>query len=291
VFKARQWSALAACLLGMTALVSAAPAHADVPNAITAYVQPMSGCQVGRMGVMYCQGVLGAPVPIAADPAGNAPLWAGTGYALCWTTAAGATLPAGSDCTPTGTAIASGHDFSYSSADRFPVSFDGSAGSGCSPSPNNNQNSFFFTAGALGGCVVTISSPATPGFSATTLTFTLSVGLAPTPTFTGAITAASGAGRVGGSAPLQTITCKFDEQFDIWTPCPGVLLDWKVLTGTKSCRIVVNRDTQSQQYGSLSVSFRRAGRCTVQGSAPAVAGRWAAYLTPVLTYAIARRGR
>lgn len=106
VVRAVQWSAVAARLLGMTALGSVAPAHADVPNAITAYVQPMSGCQVGRMGVMFYQGLLGAPLPIAADPAGNAPLWAGTGYALCWTTAAGATLPAGSDCAPTGTAIA-----------------------------------------------------------------------------------------------------------------------------------------------------------------------------------------
>lgn len=138
---------------------------------------------------------------------------------------------------------------------------------------------------------MTISAAATPGLRATTSTFTLGVGLAPTPAFTGSITAASGARRVGGSAPLQTITCKFDAQVEIWAPCPGVVLDWNVLTGTRSCRIVVNRDTQSQEYGSLSASFRRAGRCTVQGSTPAVAGKWAAYVTPVFTYSIARASR
>ncbi|MFM8352678.1 MAG: hypothetical protein ACKN9D_16635 [Actinomycetales bacterium] len=284
----RRSRAVTICLAVVALLATGAPARADTPNTIAAFVQPMSGCQIGRMGVMYCQGLLDAPIAIAPEPAVKTPLWSGTGYALCWRTAAGSTLPVGSSCTGDGTAIASGNNFGYSTTATFPMTFDGSAGSGCSPFPNNNQNSFFFTAGSLGDCVITISTTAAPGFSSTTSIFTLSVGLAPTPAFTGSITATSGRGRAGGSAPLQTITCKFDEQFDIWAPCPGVVLDWKVLTGTKTCRITVNQDTESQQYGSIGVTFRRAGRCTVQGSTPAVAGRWAAYVTPVFSYSIAR---
>lgn len=274
------------CLLVCAVSDFGGPALADEPNTITAYVQPMSGCQTGRMGIMYCQGVLGPPVPITAAPATSGSLWANTGYAVCWTTSSGATLPEGSSCSASGTAIASGNNFAYTNTAQFPMTFDGSGGSGCSPAPNNNGNSFFFNAGSLGTCVVAISAPSATGFSATTTSFTLNVGLAPAPTITGSVTAVSGRSIVGRLAPLQTFTCKYEEQFDMWTVCPGVVLKWKVLSGSRSCSIEVNRDNTSELFGSVSVAFRRVGRCTVQGTYPAVAGRSNRYATEVYAYRV-----
>jgi len=276
----------AACLLAAAAFGSGAPALADAPNAVTAYVQPMSGCQTGRLGIMYCQSVLGPPALITADPGTSAALWANTGYALCWTTSSGAILPPGSSCSASGTAIASGNNFAYANTAQFPMTFDGSSGSGCRPSPNNNGNSFFFNAGSLGTCVITISAPEAAGFTATRSTFTLTVGLAPAPTITGSVTAVSGRGVVGSTAPLQTFTCKYEEQFDMWTTCPGVVLEWTVLSGSRVCRIKVDRDSESEQFGSVGLAFRKAGRCTVQGTYPAMAGSSTDYATPVFVYRV-----
>ena len=75
---------MAATLLATAASVLVAPAaQADTPNTISAFVQPMAACQAGRMNIQWCEGLLGAPSPIASDPAVNAPLWANTGYAIC----------------------------------------------------------------------------------------------------------------------------------------------------------------------------------------------------------------
>ena len=283
-------------LIGVTALPSSliatsGPARADTPNSISAYVQPMEACQWGRMNVMWCTGNLGGPVPISADPSTNAPLSAGTGYALCWTTAAGETVPAGASCSTTGTAIARGNDFRYPVVTDFPMTIDGSGGSGCAPHVNNTQNSFFFSSGSQGACSITITAPAAPGFTATAAVFTLTVAPAPIPTINGRVVAASGKGRVDSTAPLLRNTCEYENQFSVFSGCPGVSLTWSVLTGRASCRVVTNTNVHSPALGSVSVRFIRPGRCTVQGSHPEIAGRSAAYATPVFTYVVRARGR
>ena len=283
-------------LASVTALLSvlvagSTPAQADVPNTITAIMQPMDACQWGRMNVMWCAGSPGTPVAISADPAVNPPLLAGTGYALCWTTASGSSLPAGAACSPTGTAIASGNTFSYPVVEGFPMTVDGSGGSGCAPHVNSSQNSFFVSSGSQGKCTITITAPAAPGFTATTAVFTLPVVPAPMPTINGTVTAASGKGRVGSAAQLLKNTCEYENQFSVFSGCPGVSLTWSVLTGRASCRVVTNTNVDSPALGSVSVRFTRPGRCTVQGSHPAIAGRSAAYATPVFTYVVRARGR
>lgn len=284
--------ALTALAVTASSLVlTARPAMADLPITVTAYVQPMEACQWGRMNVMWCTGIQGAPTAISTDPAATQPLWAGTGYALCWTTATGGILPAGASCNPTGTAIASGNDFTYPAVEQFPVIIDGSGGSGCAPHVNNAQNSFFLSSGMQGTCRITITAPAAPGFTATTAVFTLPVVPAPRPTINGTVTAVSGQGRVGATAPLLTNTCEYENQFSIFSACPGVALTWSVLTGRSTCRIVTNTDVESPSLGSVRVRFTKPGRCTIQGSHPAIAGQSAAYSTPVFRYSVRPRGR
>lgn len=272
------------------AVVTAVPAQADAPNTATAYVQPMKACTSGRMNVMWCEGNLGGPIRISADPAVSTPLWANTGYALCWTTAAGATLPAGANCTPNGSATASGNDFTLPTTDAFPLTMVDSGGSGCALHVNNAQNSYVFFLHSQGTCTITVPTPAAPGFTAATTVFTLPVVAAPAPAINGDITARSGRGRVGRSAPLQTVTCNYQAQFSVFTDCPGVVLTWSVLTGRKSCRIGTDADTASETLGSVRLRFIRPGRCTVQGSYPASPGRWQALTTSTFTYTVSRRG-
>lgn len=279
---------VAAALL-VAGVILPSPAHADTPNTISAFVQPMAACQAGRMDVQWCEGLLGAPVAISTDPAASPSLWAGTGYALCWTTAAGATLPSGSTCSTSGTAIATGGNFSYPSTASFPVTFDGSGGSGCEGHPNSDQNSFFFLVNGTGTCVITVTTPATAGFSATTTVFTLTAGQAPVPTLLGPVTAKSGTARVGSAAPLQTVTCSYTNQFSTFSSCPGVVLNWAVTSGSRTCAITVNRSRKSKYLDSVSVTFRRPGRCTVQATYPAVPGQSPAYTSSSYSYVV--RGR
>ena len=281
---------MAATLLATAASVLVAPAaQADTPNTISAFVQPMAACQAGRMNIQWCEGLLGAPSPIASDPAVNAPLWANTGYAICWTTAAGATLPEGASCSASGSAISSGKPFTYPAVGAFPVTFDGSGGSSCQGHPNNNQNSFFFLVYGSGTCVITVSAPAAPGYSATTTVFTLTVGPAPAPTLLGPVTATSGTVRVGATAPLQTVTCTYESRFTTFTSCPGVVLNWAVTSGARICSIVVNTKTQSKYLDSVRVAFRRPGRCTVQATYPEVPGQSLAYTSATYSYNVKRR--
>ena len=277
--------------LASSLILTAHPAAAAAPNTIAVYIQPMKACQWGRMNVMWCLGSPGAPIAISADPATNAPLWAGTGYALCWTTAAGTVLPAGASCSASGSAIASGNDGSYDVVADFPMTIDGSGGSGCEPHVNNAKNSFFFSSGTVGTCTITIPTPATPGFTATTTVFTLQVGIAPEPTINGTVTAISGRGRVGTTAPLLTNDCEYENQFSVFSQCPGVELNWSVLTGKASCRIAKITRNDSRALGSVRVRFIAPGRCTIQGSYPAVAGQSAAYSTPVFRYTVQPRRR
>lgn len=282
--------AIPIAMLAVAASVLVAPAAtADSPNTVSAFVQPMAACQTGRMDIQWCAGLLGAPVPIAADPSVNAPLWAGTGYAICWTTASGATLPEGATCSPSGSAISTGRAFTYPAAGSFPVTFDGSGGSRCQGHPNSNQNSFFFLVYGPGTCVITVSAPAAAGYSATTTVFTLTVAPAPVPTLLGPVTASSGTVRAGTSAPLQTVTCTYESRFTTFTSCPGVVLDWAVTSGSRVCSIVVNTRTDSTYLGSVRVAFRRPGRCTVQGTYPEVPGQSLAYATTTYSYTVKRR--
>ncbi len=276
-------------LAAAASVLVAPPATADAPNTISAFVQPMAACQTGRMDIQWCAGLLGAPAPLAADPAVNAPLWAGTGYAICWTTASGATLPEGASCSSSGSAISTGGAFTYPAAGSFPVTFDGSGGSRCQGHPNSNQNSFFFLVSGPGTCVITVSAPAAAGYSATTTVFTLTVAPASVPTLLGPVTASSGTVRAGTSAPLQTVTCTHESRFTTFTSCPGVVLDWAVTSGSRVCSIVVNTRTDSRYVDSVRVAFRRPGRCTVQGTYPEVPGQSLAYATTTYAYTVKRR--
>lgn len=279
----------AALLAPSISMLTPPDARAETPNTISAFVQPMAACQAGRMNIQWCEGLLGAPAPISPDSATNTPLWAGTGYALCWITAAGATLPAGASCSESGTAIATGSNFSYPATATFPVTFDGSGGSGCEGHPNDSQNSFFFLVDAPGTCVITVSTPAAVGFSPMTTVFTLTVEEAPVPTLLGPVTAASGTHRTGTSAPLQTVTCTYLNKFSPYSTCPGVILNWAVTSGSRVCSIVVNTSSKSRYLDSVSISFRRPGRCTVQATYPEVPGKSAAYTTTTYSYQVKRR--
>lgn len=282
------WTLIAILLSSLT---FAPPAQADATNTVTAFMQPMETCAWGRLNVMWCSGEIGAPRAISPDPAGSTPLSAGTGYALCWTTAAGQTLPVNASCAPTGSAIATGKDFTYTDTAAFPFAIDGSGGSGCQTHLNNAQNSFFIFSGSQGTCRLTISAPDAPGFTSTTAVFTLPVTPAPRPPINGSLTAASGKGRVGTAAALQSVTCDYVTQGDVFSRCPGVTLTWSVLSGRSSCRIVTNRDLDSEALGTVSVRFRAPGNCTVRGSYPAVAGQSDAYSTPVFTYQVRPRAK
>lgn len=282
----RVFRRVAVAVLVIGAVAIGPPAHADSPNSISAFIQPMSGCQVGRTGALYCEGVLGSPSPIAADTASNPPLWSNTGYALCWTTTSGATLPSGATCSASGTAIATGNNFAYTTTASFPATFTGAGGSGCTAYPNNNANSFFFFVTSPGACAISITTPEAPGFTATTTTFTLTAVPAPLPAIRGTITAAAGTFRSGDSAPLQRITCQYDSNLSIWTPCPGVVLKWTVTSGKKSCAIRLNRDRKSRLLGTVSVVFRTPGTCTVQATYPEVPGRSLAYTSPTYSFTV-----
>jgi len=274
----------------LASLVIAAPAQADTPNTVTAYVQPMKNCAWGRMNIMWCEGNLSRPIPISPDPGVNTPLWANTGYALCWTTAAGATLPSGATCTPAGSATATGNDFTLSATGMFPLTMRDSGESGCELHLNNAQNSYFFFLRSQGTCTITIPTPAAPGFTEAMSVFTLPVVAAPAPAINGDITANSGRGRVGTSSPLQTVTCDYENQFSTFGTCPGVVLNWTVRSGRRSCRIVTDADATSETLGSVRLHFIRRVRCTVQGSYPASPGRWQAFSTSTFTYTVSRRG-
>jgi hypothetical protein len=86
---------------------------------------------------------------------------------------------------------------------------------------------------------------------------------------------------------LQTITCQ-QPQTNLWTPCAGVTLNWSVLTGSRSCAITVNKNKNSPNVGSISITFRKKGACSVQGSYPAVPGKSTAYTSSVFTYTVTK---
>lgn len=267
-------------------LAAAPPANADSPNTITAFIQPFSGCLPSRVGNLYCQGPLGAPVALSSDLSANAPLWSNTAYALCWTSSAGVTLPPTADCTSTGSPIATDNDFAYSTASTFPVTFVG-----CDGWPSVQGNSFLFLTGSTGPCTFIVNTPDAPGFTGTTMAYGFDVVPAPAPVINGSLReATTGTYMSGRSTPVQLVTCAHNAEIgNIWVQCPGVTLTWTVTSGKRSCVIVTNSNTASTNLGTVSVGFRKGGTCTVQGSYPAVSGQSTAYSTPVYTFTVKPR--
>ena len=267
-------------------------AQAALEDDLKVFVQPLSGCLVSRVGNLYCQGALGPPLAISPNTAENAVLWRGIAYALCWTTAGGATYPEGSTCSETGSALATGHDFSYVTAATFPVIFTGNRDQGCLGWPNPEANSFLFWVANTGPCTFTIPFTVDGQAPDSTATFTLDVGDAQQPTITGTLPGAStGVFTVGDRTPLQLVTCKINEYIgNPWVGCPGVMLNWSVVTGKRSCVIMTNRNTTSETVGTVSVRFRKPGTCVLQGSYPAVPGQSLAFSTPQYTYIVTSRG-
>lgn len=285
--------ALALCAgVAMTPAVSAPAAHAGDANGLTVMVQPLNGCLVSRVGNLYCQGILGPPVAITADPAANPALWSGVAYALCWTTPTGTTYPPGASCAPTGSALATGHNNAYLSASTFPVTFAGTRYEGCEGFPNVGANSFLFLVGNTGPCVFSFPYASTGGIDDATATFTLDVGEATQPVIRGDLPVDT-AGRftVGQRTPLQYVTCMWQESIgNLWVQCPGVMLNWRILSGGKVCALATNTKPLSKTFGTVRVRFRRPGTCAVQGSYPAVPGQSVAFTTPVYSYTVTSKG-
>ena len=265
--------------IAVSMLFPVAGALAEPAHDLRVFVQPLSGCLVSRVGNLYCEGVLGPPFAIAANPAENPTLWRGIAYALCWTTPEGVTYPLGSTCSAVGSALATGHNNSYPRAATFPVTFTGSQDEGCSGWPNPEANSFLFWVANSGPCVFTI--PTRVADPAATASFTLTVADAQQPTLTGTLAEqTTGTFHVGQRTPLQLVTCKINEYTgNLWVSCPGVMLNWTVISGRRSCVITTNTDQASQTVGTVSVRFRRPGTCVVQGSYPAVPGQSLAFRT------------
>ena len=224
---------------------------------------------------MYCQGTLGAPIPLTPDPAPHVPLWQGTGYALCWTTAAGVTLPAGADCSATGTAMSSGRHFTYPTAASFPFTL--AAGSSCRPYPDPNQNSFLLFVD--GPCTITI--PADNGSAQASVTYTFGAVAAPAPAVNGTVSHPGvSTVRVGGARPLQSVTCRYETEvlMNVLAPCIGVFLTWSVDEGRRSCAIRTDSDRRHPSLGSVSVTFTRPGTCVVRGRYPGAGYTTESYL-------------
>lgn len=272
--------------IGVAGLTGVAPAaYADVPNTVSLYLQPLTGCTISFIGNLPCTGVAGPLTAANAAPATNAQITQHTGYALCWTTAAGTTTPTGVDCTE---GAASATAPAGTRVDTSALAFSGTQDAGCGLSRSVNGNQALMYVADTSPCTITITTPTVPGFTATTTSFTFPVGLPRTPLLLGPSVAASGSGRVGQRAPLQSIDCRYQVETlgNFKYGCEGVTLNWAVTSGAKACRIIVNRNTESEALGSVSVRFIRPGTCTVQGSYPAVSGSSDAYATPTYTYTV-----
>lgn len=274
-----------------TSLVGPAAARADSPNSITAFIQPLANCTLSFLGNLVCSGTAGPVVPISPDPAVNSPLSLGGGYRLCWTTAAGQTVPNGSTCaagnvpptTPTPNFFAT-----------YPVTYSGTKYSGCGSvaSPNGNEQLFFVRDGST--CSFTVTSSDAPGFTSTATTFTFPLWIAPAPVIMGTLAdAAPATGVVGKRRSLQRITCRYQVTYlnNFKAGCPGVILNWTVLTGQRSCVLTQNTKADSETLDTVSVRFIRKGSCTVQGNYPEVANSSAAYTTAVYSFNVNPRAR
>ncbi|MBU6279432.1 MAG: hypothetical protein KGN78_09310 [Actinomycetales bacterium] len=272
--------------IAVSVLFPGAAAQAEPASDLRVFVQPLSGCLVSRVGNLYCQGVLSPPFAISADPAENPTLWRGIAYALCWTTPEGLTYPQGSTCTAGGSALATGHNNSYPRAATFPVTFTGSQDQGCAGWPSPEANSFLFWVANTGPCAFSI--PTAVGDPAAKTSFSLTVGDAQQPTLTGTLAEqTTGTFQVGQRTPLQLVTCKINEYIgNLWVSCPGVMLNWTVISGRRSCVITTNTNKASQTVGTVSVRFRRPGRCVVEGSYPAVPGQSLAFRTAKYTFTV-----
>ena len=283
---------LAAVSLSMAGIPGAA--RADVPNTVTAFIQPVRNCSISFIGNLVCAGPTEPVMPIspgATNASANPVLGVGMGYRVCWITAAGQTVPTGAICTAGTTSLTAPRpDFHVA----YPITFSGTPRNGCGGIATPNGDDVMLFVNDLAPCTLTITAPDAPGFSATQATYAFAVGPARAPLLMGPLaTSTETTGRVGGSSTLQEVTCRYMVQTlgDFKSGCEGVVLNWTVLTGRRACRLVEDEDMQSQTLGSVSVRFLRPGTCTVRGSYPAVPGASEFYQSPVYTFTVHKRKR
>lgn len=276
-------------------------AQAEPPNAVTAFLQPLSNCEISFIGNLVCTGHAGLVVPIVSapgtDPSSMAPapssnptLAIGGGYRLCWRTASGETAPTGATCAAGNVAPTSPR--SHWST-RYPVTFSGTAYQGCGPIPSVNADDIAFFVRDPGPCIITITTDDAPGLTGTQTSFILQAGAARVPLLMGEVApATSRVGRVGGSWALQEVLCRHQVEYlgNVKFGCNGVMLNWSILTGSRSCRLTADTRPSSEGFGTVFVNFRRVGTCTIRGSYPRVPGSSDAYETGVYTFVVRPKG-
>lgn len=278
-------SLLAALAIGMVGL--SAPAKADSPNTVRAFIQPLDNCAISFIGNLVCDGGGGMVEPITAGSArDNPPLRLG-GYRLCWTTAAGVTAPTGATCAAGTTPPTAPVSNSFAS---YPVTYSGTPYQGCGSITTPNANDIAFFIRDLGICTLTITTPDAPGLTGTETTFTFDTRPAAAPLLLGPLAPVTRLSvRVGDTSPLQSISCRYQVETlgNIKFGCSGVMLNWIVLAGRSSCKVIQNTRRNSEALGTVSVRFLRPGRCAVRGTYPAVPGTSDAYSTPAYRFTVA----
>lgn len=269
------------------ASVLAGSALADAPNSVQAFIQPLRNCSISFIGNLVCDSSAGAAVPITAGSAQSNPRLGLGGYRLCWISAAGVTTPSGATCAAGNGALTTP---TSNFRPTYPVTFSGTAYQGCGSILTPSANDLVFFVRDVGVCTFTITTPDAAGFTSMRTTFALDAQPATIPLLMGELAPVSdGPVRTGGTAPLQLVVCRYQVETlgNAKFGCAGVVLNWTVLKGQRSCKVVKNNRRNSEYLGSISVLFVRPGRCTVQGTYPAVPGLSDAYATPEYLFTIA----
>ena len=285
------WRLLAGGLLTACSAFLALPnvAYADTANTITAFIQPVHNCSISFIGNLVCAGPSDSALPITpgeANAAANPTLGVGMGYRICWNTAAGQTVPTGATCAAGVTPLTTSRPDFHAT---YPITYSGTPRNGCGGIATPNGNDVMFYVNDASPCTLTITAPEAPGFPSTRSTFAFAVGPSSSPLLLGPLAATTtGTGRVGNTRMLQDVICRYQVETlgNVKFGCEGVVLDWTVLSGRRSCRIVADTNTKSEHLGSVSVRFVRPGRCTVQGSYPAVPGSSDVYRSPIYSFTV-----
>lgn len=264
-----------------------APAFADSPNTVRAFIQPLGNCSISFIGNLVCDGGAGTAVPITAGSAPDTTSLRLGGYRLCWTSAAGVTAPTGAACGAGDAPLTA--PVSNVNA-QYPVTFSGTPYQGCGSIPTPNANDIAFFVRDLGTCTFTITTPDAPGFTGTQTTFTFGVRPAASPLLLGPLAPATERRvRAGGTSPLQSVYCRYQVETlgNVKFGCSGVMLNWTVLTGRRACQLIENTRKNSEELGTISVLFLKPGRCTVVGTYPAVPGSSDAFTTSEYEFTVA----
>lgn len=269
----------------LSSTVSATGAQAAESNLPNLRLYDLGACQADRVGFTCIRDSAASTQTVTAQPvtAGtNAPLLAQHAYILCWTTGTGQSLPIGTDCAEPSRVV--------SVPSQVPAEV---TASGCTLYPHLGWT-LVRTSASGEPCTVRITTPDAGALVGTTTEYQFPFALGGI-AIDGEVRASlTGSGRVGQSLVLQSPLCPASiARSGPMLSCPQVTLDWAVLQGTRSCRIVVQdqlmRGGQVRlDYGRVSVRFLRPGTCQVQGTYPEQPGRTAAYQTGAYRFTVRR---